>query len=128
MPIPLSGIAAGPALSSVSAPRFNQALKAVPKSIPPVKPQVVVAHSGVAKATASHSVAAPAAQLFSQVQGAQQRIDKILKLAQSGKTFTPAELLALQGEVYQASQQIDLASRVADKGSGGVKQVLQTQV
>ena len=69
-----------------------------------------------------------AAQILDRVRTAQAQLDRILALAQSGKTFTAAELLALQGQVYRASQEIDLASRVVEKGTGGVKQVLQTQV
>lgn len=59
---------------------------------------------------------------------AQSRMDKILALAQSGKSFTPAELLALQAQVSNASQQLDLAGKVVEKATGGIKQVLQTQV
>jgi hypothetical protein len=62
------------------------------------------------------------------IRDAQHRLDHILQVAQSGKTFTPAELLALQAQVYQASNEIDLAGKVVDKATGGVKQVLQTQV
>ncbi|RYZ38005.1 MAG: ATP-dependent helicase HrpB, partial [Myxococcaceae bacterium] len=59
---------------------------------------------------------------------AQQRLDHILKLAESGRTFSPSELLALQAHVYRASQELDLAGKVVEKATGGVKQVLQTQV
>ncbi|HEX4620578.1 MAG TPA: type III secretion apparatus protein [Myxococcaceae bacterium] len=62
------------------------------------------------------------------IRDAQHRLDHILRVAQSGKTFTPAELLALQAQVYQASNEIDLAGKVVDKATGGVKQILQTQV
>jgi hypothetical protein len=62
------------------------------------------------------------------VRVAQAQLDHVLALARSGRTFTPAELIAFQSQVYRASQEIDLASRVVEKGSGGVKQVLQTQV
>ena len=69
-----------------------------------------------------------AAQTIDQLSAAQSRMDKVLELAQSGKTFTPAELLALQAQVYRASQELDLAGKVVEKATGGVKQVLQTQV
>jgi hypothetical protein len=52
----------------------------------------------------------------------------VLRLAESGRCFSPAELLALQANVYRASQQLDLAGKVIEKATGGVKQVLQTQV
>jgi len=69
-----------------------------------------------------------AARGIDRIRDAQHRLDHILLVAQSGKTFTPAELLALQAQVYQASNEIDLAGKVVDKATGGVKQILQTQV
>ncbi|MFP2913006.1 ATP-dependent helicase HrpB, partial [Pyxidicoccus sp. 3LFB2] len=69
-----------------------------------------------------------AAQVLDRVGQAQKRLDSILKLAESGRTFTAAELLALQAHVYRASQELDLAGKVVEKATGGVKQVLQTQV
>lgn len=69
-----------------------------------------------------------AAKVLDQVSAAQERLDKVLALAQSGKTFTPAELLSLQAQVCNASQELDLAGKVVEKATGGVKQILQTQV
>jgi hypothetical protein len=69
-----------------------------------------------------------AGHLLGQVADAQGRLDRVMTLAQSGKTFTPAELLGLQAQVYSASQELDLAGKVVEKATGGVKQVLQTQV
>ena len=69
-----------------------------------------------------------AVQVLDRVGEAQKRLDHILKLAESGKTFTPAELLAFQAHVYRASQELDMAGKVVEKATGGVKQVLQTQV
>ena len=67
-------------------------------------------------------------EVLDRVGQAQQRLDHILKLAESGRTFSPTELLALQAHVYRASQELDLAGKVVEKATGGVKQVLQTQV
>lgn len=69
-----------------------------------------------------------AARVLEQVSQAQSRMEQILKMAESGKSFSPAELLSLQTHVYRASQQLDLAGKVVEKTTGGVKQVLQTQV
>ena len=55
-------------------------------------------------------------------------MEQILKVAESGKSFSPAELLSLQTHVYRASQELDLAGKVVEKATGGIKQVLQTQV
>lgn len=69
-----------------------------------------------------------ATQMLDQVNAAQNRMEQILQLAESGKSFSPAELLSLQTHVYRASQELDLAGKVVEKATGGVKQVLQTQV
>lgn len=71
---------------------------------------------------------AVAGSMIDQVNQAQSRMDQILKLAESGKSFSPAELLSLQAHVYRASQELDLAGKVVEKATNGVKQVLQTQV
>ena len=69
-----------------------------------------------------------AAQLVDRVSQAQRRLDHILELAESGKSFSPVELLAFQAHAYRASQELDLAGKVVEKATGGVKQVLQTQL
>jgi len=95
------------------------------------------AHLGIARAvSAAARTAAPTAsaklqsavKAIDHVAQAQQRMDQVLALAQSGQSFTPAELLALQARVYAASQELDLAGKVVEKATGGLKQVLQTQV
>jgi hypothetical protein len=69
-----------------------------------------------------------AAQLVDRVSQAQRRLDHLLQLAESGKSFSPVELLAFQAHAYRASQELDLAGKVVEKATGGVKQVLQTQL
>ena len=58
---------------------------------------------------------------LARVAAAQARMDCILALAASGRTFSPAELLSLQAGVAEASQTVDLAGKVLDRVSGGVK-------
>ena len=55
-------------------------------------------------------------------------MSKIIKLATSGRTFNPTELLAIQAGVYKFSQELELTSKVVEKATDGVKQTLQTQV
>jgi hypothetical protein len=78
-------------------------------------------------AEARHPRTDPGAWL-ARVSAAQARMDRILALAASGRTFSPAELLSLQAGVAEASQTVDLAGKVLDRVSGGMKTLLQTQV
>jgi hypothetical protein len=110
-------------------PSFSSTLKAEMGS--PSSPQPTVARMGVQTSTQSTSRMASeraAAQAIDHLSASQSRMDRVLSLAQSGKSFSPAELLALQTQMYRASQELDLASRMVEKATGGVKQVLQTQV
>ena len=99
-----------------------------PQPRPPTRalaPHVEVEPLRVARAR--HLRTDPGAWL-ARVSAAQARMDRILALAASGRTFSPAELLSLQAGVAEASQTVDLAGKVLDRVSGGVKTLLQTQV
>jgi hypothetical protein len=50
-----------------------------------------------------------------------------LGATQGGKDLGPAELIALQAGVYRYSEAVDLASRLVDRATSGVKTVLQGQ-
>jgi len=105
----------------------HQAMAARVQSVQPQSKPVNGTNVGAAGAPQKVEAKA-AAQVLERINTAQKQMDQILKLAQSGKSFTPAELLSLQAQVYSASQQLDLAGKVVEKATGGVKQVLQTQV
>jgi len=81
-----------------------------------------------AQATAPVQAKPQAAQLLNEVSSAQQKLDQILKMAESGRTFSPSELLAFQAHAYRASQELDLAGKVVEKATEGAKQTLNTQV
>ena len=66
--------------------------------------------------------------LFQGVVEGQGKLDSIIKLATSGKPFSPTELLAIQAGVYKFSQELELTSKVVEKATDGIKQTLQTQV
>ncbi|MCP3097612.1 ATP-dependent helicase HrpB [Myxococcus sp. K15C18031901] len=55
-------------------------------------------------------------------------LEKIIAQASSGKQFTNAELLSLQASMYQYTQQLDLTSKVVEKATTGLKDVVKTQV
>jgi hypothetical protein len=56
------------------------------------------------------------------------RLDALLEAAARGKTFKPAELLAMQVTVFRYSQTVEVLSRATDRLVGAVKQTLGTQV
>lgn len=112
---------------------FGQMVQRVTEKSQPVS----VAKASVAKVQGQAQVetslkirgaGAPSQILLDRVAQAQKQMDKVLAMAQSGKTFTPAQLLSLQAQVYQSSQELDLAGKVVEKVTGGVKQILQTQL
>lgn len=98
------------------------------KATPPVEPSRCTSVATAQLAGHGPTPTATAAKVFAQVGQAQLRMEHILSLAESGKSFSPAELLSLQAHVYRASQELDLAGKVVEKATGGLKQVLQTQV
>jgi len=67
-------------------------------------------------------------KVLNSVVSGQDKMSKIIKLATSGRSFTPTELLAVQAGVYKFSQELELTSKVVEKATDGVKQTLQTQV
>jgi len=66
--------------------------------------------------------------LLQGVMNGQGKLNKIIKLATSGKAFSPTELIAIQAGVYKFSQELELTSKVVEKATDGIKQTLQTQV
>jgi hypothetical protein len=58
----------------------------------------------------------------------EKRLDAILDAAARGKTFTAAELLAMQATVFRYSQTVEVLSRATDRLVGAVKQTLGTPV
>jgi hypothetical protein len=127
--LPRDGAAGRPGTAPVAA-------EGLPLTAAPAGPQQAhgqrCAAAGRAQAVGQRPAAGAqgvkAAQLVDRVSQAQQRLDHILHLAESGKSFSPVELLAFQAHVYRASQELDLAGKVVEKATGGVKQVLQTQL
>lgn len=70
----------------------------------------------------------PAAAALAAVERAQGRLDQVLSAARAGRTFTAAELLALQAEAYRCAQVVDLGAKLAEQGAQAVKQALNTQL
>lgn len=53
--------------------------------------------------------------------------DRIIQATGRGKQFTTAELLSLQTSMYRYTQELDLVSRVVEKGTSSLKDVLKAQ-
>lgn len=107
--------------------RFPEVLRSHLAPAAPARPPLAAAPLAPA-APAPASASPPGVAALDRLQAAQRRMDEVLRLAESGRGFSPAELLALQAQVYRASQQLDLAGKVVEKATGGVKQLLQTPV
>ncbi|MBI2377660.1 MAG: hypothetical protein HYV07_26905 [Deltaproteobacteria bacterium] len=67
-------------------------------------------------------------KMMTEVMGGQNKLEKIMQLAMSGRNFSSSELLALQAGVYRFTQELELTSKVIEKGTAAVKQTLNTQV
>jgi hypothetical protein len=70
----------------------------------------------------------PAAAALAAIERAQTRLAQVLAAARAGRTFTPAELLALQAEAYRCAQVVDLGAKLAEQGAQAVRQALATQL
>jgi len=58
----------------------------------------------------------------------QVNMEKLIQAGASGKTFSNAELLSLQAGMYKYTQELDLTSKVVEKATSGLKDVVKTQV
>lgn len=111
--------------------------KTSPQADGPSFKEVMSTHTDPAKAPerpaaveASEQVD-PAKKLDDFVQGVfedQARIEEMMGRCVDGKNLSQGELLQLQGLIYAYAQKVDLASKVVDKATGGLKQVMNTQV
>ncbi|HVZ87660.1 MAG TPA: hypothetical protein VHG72_11870 [Polyangia bacterium] len=72
--------------------------------------------------------AGPLRAMLERTLGSERQVDALLDAAARGKTFSPAQLLALQATVARYSQTVEVLSRVADRLVGAVKQAVGTQV
>jgi hypothetical protein len=119
-PAPIGALA--PATAPIAAPATR-----------PVGPSF----GAVLEAHASHQAPRPAPSPVSHsaavrglesIERAQARLDGLLAAARSGRTFTPQELVALQGDAYRFGQTVELAAKLVEQGAQAVKQALHAQV
>jgi hypothetical protein len=66
--------------------------------------------------------------VFRNLDEGHKRIESILKVSMSGVKLNQQELLTLQMRVYRFTQEVELISKLVEKGTSGVKQVVNTQI
>src|SRR5262245_46371726 len=103
------------------------ATRAAPATTPP-PPRPAPAGARKPPATSAAASPSPVRAMLERTLSAERRVDTLLAAAASGKTFSPAELLALQQTVFRYSQAVEVVSRATDKLVGAVKQTMGTQV
>jgi hypothetical protein len=66
--------------------------------------------------------------VVSELEQGQRRLDKLIDAGLTGKQFSNAELLSLQASMYKYTLELDLTSKVVEKATSGLKDVVKTQV
>jgi len=66
--------------------------------------------------------------VFENLDAGHKRIESILKVSLSGVKLSQQELLTLQMRVYRFTQEVELISKLVEKGTSGIKQVVNTQI
>lgn len=85
-------------------------------------------HGPPPSSTGSETLGAAFTRGLEGIERAQARLDGLLAAARAGRTFTPQELMALQGEAYRCSQTVELSAKLVEQGAQALKQALQAQV
>ena len=72
--------------------------------------------------------AGPVGNALRSVAASHREMDRIIRVVSSGRSFTSAQLIGLQARVHRLSTEIDLASKLLEKATSGVKQAMSTQL
>jgi hypothetical protein len=67
-------------------------------------------------------------RVMQDVMQGQNKLSEIVNLALSGRNFSTPEMLALQAGVYRFSAELELTSKIVEKGTATIKQTMNTQV
>jgi hypothetical protein len=91
-------------------------------------PVAARAHPPPAAKPAPPAAGSAVRALLERAVAAENHVDTLVQAAARGKTFSPAQLLALQASVFRYSQTVEVASRVADRLVGAIKQTVGTSI
>lgn len=111
---PISPSRGAPGATGQSSGRFSEVMKQV--DIP---------------APSSPGAARPGSlpgSVLRQLEQGRRSIDEIVRLARTGKTFRPSELLALQAEIYRVEEQFSLVTKAAEQATSSMKRLWQMQI
>lgn len=67
-------------------------------------------------------------RVMQEVMNGQNKLEDIIQMSLSGETFSMQEMLAMQAGVYRFTQELELSSKVVEKGTSSIKQTMNTQV
>ncbi len=56
------------------------------------------------------------------------RLQQLIQTLESGRTFSPQELLGIQAQMHELTMQIEVTTKVVSEVVSGIKQLLQQQV
>lgn len=94
-------------------------------------PHSAVRPEGAAVAGAQHTDPSANAltdagrRILARVARGERYIEQVVRGAAGGKAYTPADLLAIQAQVYRHTQEVELVSKFVDRATTTVKTVLQ---
>jgi len=139
---PMTGIAATPLvqqkLPDQGAPQVGKAGESRFDAVLADKAQAVGKTEAVQGAEAMRQVEGVAkperatlnlvSHVVSELEQGQLRLDKLIGAGMSGKEFSNGELLSLQASMYKYTLELDLTSKVVEKATSGLKDVVKTQV
>lgn len=126
---PISGVKKGLKISNIKISKQNgfkeelQKLRTIERnSLEPVNVQMNNLESNVNHADKILQ------NIFHNLDSGHKKIESLLKLSLSGVKLNQQELLTLQMRVYRFTQEVELISKLVEKGTSGIKQVVNTQV
>ncbi len=66
--------------------------------------------------------------LGTELESGYNRLNELIHQLQGNRTYTPQELLGIQGEMHELSLHIEVTTKVVSEAVSGIKQLMQQQV
>lgn len=67
-------------------------------------------------------------QLMGEIEQGYHRLNDLIGQLQSGRTFSPQELIGIQAQIHDLTVQVEVTTKVISEAVSGLKQLLQQQV